>query len=107
MALTSKSLASAAKRRVDLAREHVHDAEGKLDVANKELEESIPSGDLCRIESAHVLTQRAEHAVTQASAELDVATELLAEGAEGQVRKDASGTGVRSLMESLRSRRKQ
>ena len=103
MALTSRSIASAAKRRVNMAQRHVHDAQEKLVTANQELAESIPTGDVGRIRYAHVVTQRAEKEVAEAAGELDVAGELLAEGPVPTAKAEGSGVGVRSLVKNLRS----
>lgn len=104
MALTLKSLASAARRRVQLAQAHVGIAHEQLGLANSELEEAIPSGNVERIRGAHERTQRAEEAVFQATGELEVAGELLAEDAQAPARGEASpsGMGVRSLLDTLR-----
>lgn len=106
MALTPRSLASAARRRVDRAQQHVHEAEEQLGEANKELAASIPSGDVNRIRYAHAVTQKAEKAVAGAADELDVAGELLSEEPQADAGADASGAGVRSLIDSMRSKRK-
>lgn len=108
MALTLRSLASAAKRRAYRAHEHVEDAQRELVVANSELDSAIPSGDLGRIRHAHERTQVAERAVAEASHELEVVGELLTEGAEGErpAEANASGEGMRSLIKSLRQPRK-
>lgn len=104
MALTLRSLASAAKRRARRAHEHVEEARQELAAANEELQVAIPSGDVSRVRDAHERTQSAERAVVEASEELDVVRELLSEdaGAERLAGASASGEGVRSLIKSLR-----
>ena len=104
MALTLRSLASAAKRRAQRAHAHVEEARRELVVANEELEGAIPSGDVTRIRHAHERTQGAERAVAQASEELEVVDALLAERDEPvpSAGMTTSGEGVRSLVKSLR-----
>ena len=104
MALTLRSLASAAKRRAQRAHDHVEAARRELVVANEEFDEAIPSGDVTRIRDAHERTQGAERAVAQASEELEVVGELLAESEEAgpSAGTSASGEGIRSLIKSLR-----
>ena len=108
MALTLRSLASAAKRRASRAHAHVEDARRELVAANADLDKAIPSRDVRRIRRAHDRTLGAERAVAQASHELEVVGELLSEGTEPGRPADtsSSGEGVRSLVESLRQARK-
>lgn len=110
MALTLRSLASAAKRRAQRAHEHVEEARHELAVANAELDHAIPSGDASRIRDAHERTRHAEQAVEDASEELEVVGELLAEdvpaSGSGTAQSAASGEGMRELLKSLRSARK-
>ena len=104
MALTLRSLASAAKRRAQRAHAHVEEARRELVVANEELEGALPSGDVTRIRHAHERTLGAERAVAQASEELEVVGELLSDPEEPVPAPGAttSGEGVRSLIKSLR-----
>jgi hypothetical protein len=108
MALTLRSLASAAKRRAQRAQQHVQQAEEDLQVANSELDRAIPSGDVTQIQHARQRTGQAERAVADAAEELEVVGELLAEDGpvEHRAGSDASGAGVRGLVKSLRSTRK-
>ena len=104
MALTLRSLASAAKRRAQRAHDHVEEARRELVVANEELDHAIPSGEVNRIRHAHERTQGAERALAQASEELEVVGELLSEGdgTAPPAGMTTSGEGVRSLIKSLR-----
>lgn len=107
MALTLKSLATAARRRAERAHGHVEEARQELAKANEELDSAIPSGDTDRIRQAHERTQCAEQAVVEASDDLDVVGELLSEAPEFvPPAAAASGEGVRSLVKSLRQARR-
>lgn len=107
MALTLRSLATAAKRRAQLAHVHVEQARHELAAANQELDDAIPTGDVSRIRGAHERTQEAEREVTEASEELEVVGELLSDGSEPERpgEQGAPGQGVRSLAKLLRQGR--
>jgi hypothetical protein len=109
MALTLRSLASAAKRRAERAQEHLHDAQEQLAVANTELDSAIPSGDVARLQHARERTGQAEQAAIAAAQELEVVGVLLADDAQATRApgSDASGEGVANLVKTLRATRKQ
>jgi hypothetical protein len=102
MALSAQSITEAAKARAHRALLNVEVAEAQLKTANETLEKAIPEGDIEEIQSAHVDTQQAEEAVAQANADLQVVETLLdAQGNSSDVAHDASGEGLKSLLDLL------
>ncbi|MES2785322.1 MAG: hypothetical protein V4684_07655 [Pseudomonadota bacterium] len=102
MALSPDSLAEVAHRKAQRAREKVANAEGELKSANRKLEKAIPRGDTNEIQSAHTLTQKAEHEVVAAGEELQVVESLLeAHTAPESDKSGVSGEGLKSLIEKL------
>ena len=102
MALSTQSITEAAKARAHRALMNVEVAEAQLKTANETLEKAIPEGDIEEIQDAHVETKQAEEAVAQANEDLQVVETLLeAQTSSSDVSHDASGEGLKSLMELL------
>jgi hypothetical protein len=107
MALTSRSVTSAAKRRAQRAFKKVLAAESKLVAANSSLRDASTRGRSDLGEAANQ-TLAAEHDLREAAKELEVVTELLAEPAAGTPSDDGrSGEGLDSLLPHLIDDRKQ
>jgi hypothetical protein len=102
MALSAQSITEAAKARARRALVNVEVAEAQLKSANETLEKAIPEGDIEEIQDAHVETKQAEQAVAHANEDLQVVETLLeAQSSSSDTVHDASGEGLKSLLELL------
>lgn len=107
MALTSKSVTSAARRRAERAYRKVKAAELELAAANTALHDAARIGSP-EVISATSQTVEAERHVQEAGRELHMVAELLEDGSgERQAPTGASGEGLHSLLPHLRNRRDQ
>ena len=104
MALTSTSIAAAARSKADHAQQHVRTAETQLHAANEELKDALPRHNLKKVEQAAERTVAAEAQVKQAADELEVVKVLLdaqRDAAHAPAPAAASGEGTRSLLRHL------
>jgi hypothetical protein len=102
MALSTQSITEAAKARAHRALVKVEVAEAQLKSANETLEKAIPEGDIEEIQDAHVETKQAEEAVAHANEDLQVVETLLeAQSSSSVTVHDATGEGLKSLLDLL------
>src|SRR4051812_40664772 len=107
MALSAQSITEAAKARAHRALVNVEVAEAQLKSANETLEKAIPEGDIDEIKDAHADTQQAEEAVAHANEDLQVVETLLdAQSSSSDTAHDATGEGLKSLLDLLHRKRK-
>lgn len=107
MALTSRSVTSAARRRAERAYRKLKAAQLELAAVNAALRET-PRINSPEVASAASRTVQAERHVQEAGKELQMIAELLEEeSAPSQILTGASGEGLDSLLPHLRNRRNQ